>query len=340
MFHCPHTERRTVAGQDGTKRKPAKEETPPASGNLPQRLPLCSSSVIINLDWVNNCKVAGEAHTFIALRPSPAGTVRWMETVRLEGTDSCPGCYWTVDGLPHLWSLLKFQNFSSRTNNFTGAEERPADSKVCSSSVSRHSESSPKLLLHHNGQRTSVELLLWQMFCKHHLNPQSTRGLKLREVNLSHSNKTQRQALIHSRVCPCSHHTHVRLHHMDPHALVWCSRTLRAMKTSEQEADKLSNGKSSQSWSEGKTGNPYNAWWALSQYILGNATLSHSTQLFQTISRHLLPPWWKSCSTQSERSPTCDLPLLLGRGKSRGTEKTMGVKVVPPQNKSKHTKEW
>lgn len=29
------------------------------------------------------------------------------------------------------------------------------------------------------------------------------------------------------------------------------------MKTSEQEADKLSNGKSSQSWSEGKTGNPY-----------------------------------------------------------------------------------
>lgn len=37
------------------------------------------------------------------------------------------------------------------------------------------------------------------MFCKHHLNPQSTRGLKLREVNLSHSNNIQRQALIHSR---------------------------------------------------------------------------------------------------------------------------------------------
>lgn len=108
MFHCPHTEQRTAAGQGGTKRKPAKEETPPASGNLPQRLPLCSNSVIINLDWVNNCQVAGEAHTFIALRPSPAGTVGWMETVRLEGIDACPGCYWTVDGLPHLWSLLKF----------------------------------------------------------------------------------------------------------------------------------------------------------------------------------------------------------------------------------------
>lgn len=115
------------------------------------------------------------------------------------------------------------------------------------------------------------------MFCKHHLNPQSTRGLKLREVNLSHSNNTQWQALSHSRVCPCSHHTHVRLQCMDPHTLVRCSRTLYAMKTSEQEAAKLLNGKSSQSWSEGKTGNPYNAWWAPSQYILGNATLSHST---------------------------------------------------------------
>lgn len=60
----------------------------------------------------------------------------------------------------------------------------------------------------------------------------------------------------------------------DPYTLTWCSRTLHAVRATEQEADELWNGESASRG--GKAGNPHNAWGGAFKFCLMQ-TLSHST---------------------------------------------------------------
>lgn len=138
-----------------------------------------------------------------------------------------------------------------------------------SSSISRHSESSPKLLLSNDGSTTVTELLLWHMFCKHHLNSQYVTELKLREVNLTCST-TERWVLIHTRVCPCPNRTSGPHHHgpLCIHMVLQdllCSESLwtRSWQAFEWQVFTQSC-KDHQLWR--KDWKPYNVWWALLDY--------------------------------------------------------------------------
>lgn len=92
-------------------------------------------------------------HTFVAEMAWPSGYGE-VQTIRLDGTDSCPGRSWA---LLHLSEPHKVKGFNEtknegaslpslespevlKVNDFTGAEGRPAANKA-----SRHSRSSLKL---------------------------------------------------------------------------------------------------------------------------------------------------------------------------------------------------
>lgn len=163
------------------------------------------------------------------------------------------------------------------------------------------------------------------MFCRHHFNPQGLRGLKVWEVSHACSN-TEWQAPLMPGSSLALTTASLQILHMP----LWDLMCHEGLWTGNWQA---LNGKFPQSWGVHQLWRlePYHAWQALLDSAQCRPSPLRVSLLYvpSTASASLV----EKLQYSSEQSPSYGLPLLLEGGKSRISEETMAVKVVPPRSK-------
>lgn len=92
-------------------------------------------------DWLNEWGHLHTGDTYAAIKNIREGSVHSYEYGEVETVS--PGCYWILDGLPHLSGPTRWRDLMTKWgSNFIISEERPGAGKVCHHFVYRLSTSS------------------------------------------------------------------------------------------------------------------------------------------------------------------------------------------------------